>query len=75
MHQKGETVTILNQNLDGIPTIEGEALLLFYIDAKIHIGVDGNTYFLEKWKVMFENDGCVVTRWLYPECDIEVIKS
>lgn len=74
MYQKGETVKILNQNNNGIPIIEGNAVLISYFDTKLYTGVDGNQYFLECWEIKFD-DGRTAKRWLYPQCDIDATYS
>lgn len=73
MHHKGETVTIINQNISGASIIEGDALLMKFIDFELHNGVDYKEYFIEKWQVMFD-DGRTANRWIYPQCGIDSIK-
>ncbi len=73
MHQKDEIVTILNQNINGMTVVEGDAVLISYIDTQLYIGIDGTQYFLEYWKVKF-NDGRIKKRWLHPQCDIDVVQ-
>lgn len=74
----GEKVTILNHDIEGKPIIEGEATLLNLVkhnEYAVFMGVDGKPYHLEQWRVKFADDGAVVNRWIYPQCDVDHIKQ
>jgi hypothetical protein len=65
--KKGDRVTIINQNTNGEPIIEGEATL---ISETKNLFSD-----LPCWKVKFDGEGePIVLRTIYPEKDISPLR-
>lgn len=67
MYKSGQIVTILNQDDDGNPIIEGEAALVDDYSSNF-------TSNIPHWKVRFTKDNFICMRSIYPQEDIDKVK-
>ena len=76
MRKAGKKVFIINQDFNGNALIEGEAVLkrfIKYIDG--YMATDNELHTLEMWDVKFIDADGLYTRTIYPDCDVEYVKS